>query len=52
MFCWDCSGGSIAFFLVWVMALLVMLAGSSGKNMEEWRTLVMQNREMEEKREK
>ena len=42
----------LLFFLVWVMALLVMLAGSSGKSMEEWRTLVMQNREMEEKREK
>ena len=33
------------------MALWVMLAGSSGKSMEEWRRFVKQNREMEEKRE-
>ena len=39
------------FFLVWVMALWVMLAGSNGKSMEEWRRFVKQNREMEEMRE-
>ena len=39
------------FFFVWVMALWVMLAGSNGKSMEEWRRFVKQNREMEEMRE-
>ena len=39
------------FFLVWVMALWVMLASSNGKSMEEWRRFVKQNREMEEMRE-
>ena len=54
VFCWDCSGGSIVFFFfffVWVMALWVMLAGSNGKSMEEWRRFVKQNSEMEEMRE-
>ena len=39
------------FFFVLVMALWVMLAGSNGKSMEEWRRFVKQNREMEEMRE-
>ena len=39
------------FFFVWVMALWVMLAGSNGKSMEEWRRFVKQNREMEEMKE-
>ena len=39
------------FFFLWVMALWVMLAGSNGKSMEEWRRFVKQNSEMEEMRE-